>query len=88
MEAWGRGVPLILENAPDASFLEIGGLFITRFARPSAAEAAVEADARTGPNTGTERLKAMQSAMKSEIIFFITITPTGFLFVHEVLTIT
>ena len=55
MEAWGRGVPLILENAPDASFLEIGGLFITRFARPSAAEAAVEADARTGPNTGTER---------------------------------
>ena len=55
VEAWGRGVPLILENAPDASFLEIGGLFITRFARPSAAEAAVEADARTGPNTGTER---------------------------------
>lgn len=54
VEAWGRGVPLILENAPDASFLEIGGLFITRFARPSAAEAAVEADARTGPNTGTE----------------------------------
>ncbi|MBK1673338.1 AAA family ATPase [Ectothiorhodospira shaposhnikovii] len=54
VEAWGRGVPLILENAPDASFVEIGGLFITRFVRPSAAEAAVEADARTGTNTGTE----------------------------------
>lgn len=55
VEAWGRGVPLILENAPSTSFDEIGGLFITRFARPSAAEAAVEADARTGPNTGTEK---------------------------------
>ena len=55
VEAWGRGVPLILENAPDASFIEIGGLFITRFVRPPVAEAAVEADARTGPNTGTER---------------------------------
>lgn len=54
VEAWGRGVPLILENAPDASFIEIGGLFITRFTRPSAAEAAAEADARTGANTGTE----------------------------------
>lgn len=38
MEAWGRGVPLILENAPDTRFTEIGGLFITRFERPSTQE--------------------------------------------------
>ena len=55
VEAWGRGVPLILENAPDASFIEIGGLFITRFKRPSALEAVAQADAKkTHPNTGTE----------------------------------
>lgn len=54
VEAWGRGVPLILENAPDASFIEIGGLFITRFKRPSALEAAAEASAKTGMETGRE----------------------------------
>lgn len=35
VEAWGRGVPLILENAPETTFFEIGGLFVTRFERPS-----------------------------------------------------
>lgn len=42
VEAWGRGVPLILENAPDTRFTEIGGLFITRFMRPSALETTLE----------------------------------------------
>ena len=54
VESWGRGVPLILENAPDTSFIEIGGLFITRFARPSAAEAAAEVGAKTDLETGRE----------------------------------
>lgn len=54
VEAWGRGVPLILENAPDASFIEIGGLFITRFNRPSARDAAAGASAKTGMETGRE----------------------------------
>lgn len=45
VEAWGRGVPLILENAPSTSFDEIGGLFITRFNRPSALEASQDAPA-------------------------------------------
>lgn len=43
VEAWGRGVPLILENAPSTSFDEIGGLFITRFNRPSALDASQDA---------------------------------------------
>lgn len=38
VEAWGRGMPLILENAPDAQFREIGGLFIASFKRPTAVE--------------------------------------------------
>ncbi|CBL44291.1 hypothetical protein HDN1F_07080 [gamma proteobacterium HdN1] len=54
VEAWGRGVPLILENAPDASFIEIGGLFITRFMRPSALDAMTEVGAKAGIETGRE----------------------------------
>ncbi|MFA5630873.1 MAG: ATP-binding protein [Porticoccaceae bacterium] len=57
VEAWGRGVPLILESAPDASFIEIGGLFITRFKRPSALDAAAEVSAKTGMETGRENIE-------------------------------
>ncbi len=35
VEAWGRGMPLILRNAPDVQFKEIAGIFIVAFARPS-----------------------------------------------------
>jgi ATP-dependent DNA helicase RecG len=35
VEAWGRGMPLILENAPSVVFREVAGLFIASFARPS-----------------------------------------------------
>jgi ATP-dependent DNA helicase RecG len=35
VEAWGRGMPLILKNAPDVIFREIGNLFIVAFNRPS-----------------------------------------------------
>ena len=37
IEAWGRGIPLILEKAPQARFTEIAGVFITEFPRPQAA---------------------------------------------------
>jgi len=37
IEAWGRGIPLILEKAPHACFSEISGVFITEFPRPPAA---------------------------------------------------
>lgn len=35
VEAWGRGMPLILRYAPDVVFREIGNLFIVAFRRPS-----------------------------------------------------
>ncbi|MBF0408641.1 MAG: putative DNA binding domain-containing protein [Candidatus Riflebacteria bacterium] len=35
VEAWGRGMPLILKNAPDAKFREIAKIFIATFDRPS-----------------------------------------------------
>jgi ATP-dependent DNA helicase RecG len=38
VEAWGRGVPLILDKEPGAKFKEIAKLFITSFDRPSFGE--------------------------------------------------
>ena len=35
VEAWGRGMPLIMSNAPEVEFREVAGLFIASFARPS-----------------------------------------------------
>ncbi len=35
VEAWGRGVPLILEKEPGVQFREVAKLFITSFYRPS-----------------------------------------------------
>jgi ATP-dependent DNA helicase RecG len=35
VEAWGRGVPLILEKEPGVEFKEVAKLFITSFDRPS-----------------------------------------------------
>lgn len=77
MESWGRGVPLILENAPDASFIEIGGLFITRIKRPSALEAGTEnastsretpettlETGRTTPETSTETLETSRETSR------------------------
>lgn len=35
VEGWGRGMPLILENAPSVEFRQVAGLFIASFTRPS-----------------------------------------------------
>ncbi|GHV55110.1 hypothetical protein FACS1894206_09160 [Deltaproteobacteria bacterium] len=35
IEAWGRGMPLILDNEPKTRFREVASLFITDFPRPS-----------------------------------------------------
>ena len=35
VEGWGRGMPLILENAPTVQFRQTAGLFIASFERPS-----------------------------------------------------
>ena len=38
VEAWGRGMPKILSNAPNASFKEFAGLFITSFERKNSSD--------------------------------------------------
>jgi ATP-dependent DNA helicase RecG len=53
VEAWGRGMPLILKYEPDVEFKEIAGIFIAAFGRPSFFEADAERTAtRTGASKG------------------------------------
>ncbi len=58
VEGWGRGMPLILKNAPNVEFREIAGLFISSFARPSFFEGVTQettvenASSTTGTTTG------------------------------------
>lgn len=67
VEARGRGVPLILENAPDASFIEIGGLFITRFKRPSALEAVAETGTETSVTTPKTNLANPITTLETDV---------------------
>ena len=61
VEAWGRGVPLILENAPGTHFIEMGGLFITRFERPSALQSTtLETQSTTLENTKARLLELIR----------------------------
>lgn len=54
VEAWGRGMPLILQNAPDVEFREIARLFVGSFERPSAAAVTTQETEAIGPKTGLE----------------------------------
>ena len=38
VEAWGRGIPLILDKAPNVRFSQVAGVFITEFPRPATLE--------------------------------------------------
>ncbi len=52
VEAWGRGMPLILENAPDVVFREVAGLFVASFERPMAMQGtALETPPETSATT-------------------------------------
>ena len=61
VEAWGRGMPLILKNAPNVNFREISHIFIASFDRPSFLEE--EAGNTTGENT-KETPKKSQRTIK------------------------
>jgi ATP-dependent DNA helicase RecG len=54
VEAWGRGMPLILQNAPNVEFREIARLFVASFERPSAVAVTTPEIAPTTPETTPE----------------------------------
>ena len=49
VEAWGRGMPLILENEPGAKFREVANIFIAVFGRPPFVEETGLASDKTIP---------------------------------------
>ena len=51
VEAWGRDMPLMLENAPDVAFREVVGLFIASFARPEVVATTPETTPEIAPTT-------------------------------------
>lgn len=60
VEAWGRGVPLILEKEPDVEFKEIAKLFITSFARPSFPESSEQPTQETIDKTIDKDLSSIE----------------------------
>ncbi|QTN31224.1 putative DNA binding domain-containing protein [Akkermansiaceae bacterium] len=76
IEAWGRGIPLILEKAPNVRFSQVAGIFITEFPRPLAVEntesgqlagAPVEAPVEA-PVDLTETEQRILSALKKQTL--------------------
>jgi ATP-dependent DNA helicase RecG len=55
VEAWGRGMPLILKYSPDVVFRETGDLFIVSFNRPSFLELEGEGETATQEKSGTSK---------------------------------
>ncbi len=57
VEAWGRGMPLILEHEPDVKFREMADIFIAAFDRPSFRDGFREEHAPVGVTVGERRGK-------------------------------
>lgn len=51
VEAWGRGMPLILKNAPSVTFREVAGLFIASFERSSMTNVSPSEEAESLPTS-------------------------------------
>jgi len=60
VEAWGRGVPLILEKEPGVEFKEVANIFITSFARPSFLENPEQITLETSNKTSDKTLSAIE----------------------------
>ena len=68
VEAWGRGMPLILKNAPDVEFREVAGIFIASFERPSFAEEKAVTIDKTIEETIKETTKEKVASPKETIL--------------------
>ena len=87
VEGWGRGMPLILENAPNVQFRQVAGLFIASFERPSFLEEAPQeghstTERTTGKATGKsamllEHVRLQPQATISELATLLGLTEDG-----------
>jgi len=76
VEAWGRGMPLIIKNAPDVVFREIGDLFIVAFNRPSFLEKPGEETVQSEPTTIHKTIHKELFATEKAVIDIIKQHPT------------
>lgn len=75
VEGWGRGMPLILENAPSVEFRQVAGLFIASFARPSFLEETAQDTKRTTQETTQDTKKTTQDRMSDTILALLQSQP-------------
>lgn len=79
VEAWGRGMPLILENAPDVEFREIARLFVASFERSSATVETTKETSKPTKETTKETTKEKASErpvrMKEKLMLLIQQQP-------------
>jgi len=66
VEAWGRGIPLILEKEPDVEFKEIAQVFITSFKRPTYKKTTGETTGETTDKKLTKQEKAVIKIISSD----------------------
>ena len=66
VEAWGRGMPLILKYSPDVVFREIGNLFIVAFRRPSFFEPKDAGEAATQETTQETTQEKIIASLRAE----------------------
>ena len=59
VEAWGRGIPLILERAPKVQFQEKADLFITTLPRPPKTQTPVKTTQKTTQKTDSTTQKIL-----------------------------
>lgn len=67
VEAWGRGMALILEKAPSVEFREVGTLFIASFARPSFLQDAAPETVDTTQETTQDAKKTTQENIQKKM---------------------
>jgi len=78
VEAWGRGMTLILDNEPTTLFEEIAGMFIATFARSSFAETE-QASLSVVPTTDKTTDKTIENAFSANekaILALIAVNPS------------
>lgn len=77
IEAWGRGVPLILENAPNVEFKEFGSLFIASFKREELEEEIEVVTAKTTAKTAATVDKEAPEQHQQAILQHLTKAPSA-----------
>ena len=75
VEAWGRGMPLILENAPSVEFREIARLFVASFERSSATAKTTTETQKTTKETTKETTSERPARMKEKLLLLIRQQP-------------